>query len=111
LLHYGADINATDVNNETPLFEAARYGHLDLVRVLTKNGANVDAKNDEDSVPLFEAIASKSLEVVQELLHAGADIDPCPARFKYYAEYLAQRLKLEKIRALLAGERTEERRD
>src|ERR1700752_3319295 len=41
----GADVNATDERGNTPLLEAARYGHDDICRVLIGAGANLKAKD------------------------------------------------------------------
>src|SRR5215216_5912102 len=41
----GADVNATDERGNTPLLEAARYGHEDICRVLIAAGANLKSKD------------------------------------------------------------------
>ncbi|KAJ1628743.1 ankyrin repeat-containing domain protein, partial [Pavlovales sp. CCMP2436] len=39
LLQHGADINARNAQQATPVVLAAQYGHTDLVNVLVKRGA------------------------------------------------------------------------
>lgn len=45
-LKKGADVNVVDKNGQTPLFYAARQGHLEVVKYLLKNKANVLIRYD-----------------------------------------------------------------
>ncbi len=47
LLEHGANVNKEDIFGKTPLIEATRGGHLEIVRLLLENGADVDAKNSK----------------------------------------------------------------
>jgi ankyrin repeat protein len=44
LLDHGADANALDNNNMTPLHLASQCGHLKIVQLLLRRGANHDAR-------------------------------------------------------------------
>lgn len=45
LLQQGVELELTDYNSRTPLMLAARYGHIDLVKLLLSSGANINHKN------------------------------------------------------------------
>lgn len=46
LLKNGTNINACNINGDTPIILAAEHGHRELVRFLANNGADIRAKND-----------------------------------------------------------------
>jgi cytohesin len=51
LLKAGADKEAKNKDQETPLHVAARRGHADTVNALLKAGANVNAVDDNGKTP------------------------------------------------------------
>jgi len=57
LIQHGAPINAKDIAGNTPLHLAARYGFVNVVKVLIASGADVNAKDANGMTPL--QIASK----------------------------------------------------
>jgi uncharacterized protein len=63
LLENGADSDACDRNDSTPLMLASRGGHLDIVRVLLENGAAIDSCNYDNSTPLVFASYSIHLHL------------------------------------------------
>lgn len=67
----GADVNATNERGSTPLLEAARYGHNDIVRVLIAAGADVKAKDKDGKTALMLAVQGNHDEVVRVLKQAG----------------------------------------
>ncbi len=78
LLLGGADVNARNTYNDTPLHSAIIGANkLELVRELLKHGAYVNATKRKDNTPLNLAVrkSHKNLEVVKELLKYGADIN------------------------------------
>ena len=66
--HFDDDYEAT-----TPLFEAARNGHTDVVRLLLKRGAKPNIAHDFGDTPLLMAAEDGHIEVVKLLLDGGAD--------------------------------------
>ena len=68
----GVDINGLDENWNTPLMQAARFGHDDVVRALLIARANVNARNREGKTALTLAAAGGHDETVRLLTEAGA---------------------------------------
>ena len=58
----GADVNAKDKYEWTPLHRAASEGHRDIVELLIAKGADVNAKDWDDETPLDWAIKQKHTE-------------------------------------------------
>jgi hypothetical protein len=86
LISNGAKLDAKNDKEETALHFAARFGHVDVVKMLLAKGANVNMKSkgrSKSSLPdakfnigwtaLHEAAEHGELEVVQILLSHGAN--------------------------------------
>jgi ankyrin repeat protein len=73
VMELGANVNAGNRDGCTALWNAARYGRLDLVRELLKLKANVDQAPSNGITPLMTASFGKHEEVVVWLIKAGAD--------------------------------------
>jgi ankyrin repeat protein len=57
---YNKNINAKNEDNKTALMLAARYGHLDIVKLLVKKGAKI---GQEDKTIIFKDIDEQLLEI------------------------------------------------
>ncbi|WP_264336644.1 ankyrin repeat domain-containing protein [Wolbachia endosymbiont (group B) of Chorthippus brunneus] len=75
LIKNGADVNVENSNGDTPLHQAAFWGHLDIVQYLIKNKANVKVKNNNGDTPLHEAVVRGYLEISECLIENGADVN------------------------------------
>ena len=73
LLERGANPNAKDGDEETPLHYAAAKGSVDIAKLLIDKGANVNAKSVDGFTPLHVAAMKGNLPVVELLLESGAD--------------------------------------
>ena len=91
LIEYGADVNAKDTKQKTPLHLASKANrYFDIYfnnpdffsthQLLLEHGADVDARAVDHSTPLYHASRSQNPEVVCLLLDHGADVN---ARDKY----------------------------
>ena len=75
LISEGAEVNARDTDDLTPLMYAARYSTPEIVQLLLEKGAEVNARTTGGMTPLMYAainIKGKSAEIKQLLIDAGA---------------------------------------
>ena len=80
LITLGADVNAVVPDDETPLINAAREGHLDIVRRLVTAGADVNlavpvtlaSGATEVRSPLSQARRHRHADVAAYLIDQGA---------------------------------------
>lgn len=77
LIAYKAAINLQDNRGQTPLFYAARYGHLPVVEELLRNGADPNLADKDGDVPLLWADGWK---VYKMLIDNGANINVVNSR-------------------------------
>ncbi|XXH04023.1 hypothetical protein Hte_010434 [Hypoxylon texense] len=74
LLEFGANINTRGINNETPLVEACRLGHLESATLLLEAGAEVADSTSDANDPLVAAVQSGNVDLVQQVLESARDI-------------------------------------
>jgi ankyrin repeat protein len=82
LLENGADVNANDGSQETPLHLASKYGKFAIGRVLLIHGANANAVNIRGQTPLhtlslcpYDELDDGDDRFVDILVDGGADLD------------------------------------
>ena len=79
LIGAGADVNASNEDDTTPLHAAALNDDVevaaDAVRALTEAGADVDAREKAGLTPLHVAAYGGHAETVRALMASGADVD------------------------------------
>ncbi len=66
------DVNGIDEHGNTPLIEAARFGHDEVVTALLLAKADLKAKNDEGKTALMLAADGGHDETVRMLTQAAA---------------------------------------
>lgn len=71
----GADPNAKDLLDNTPLHKATSYGYPDISALLLMLGAEVNSKNSDGETPLHRAVGQGSIEVSKLLLSVGSDVN------------------------------------
>lgn len=74
LLKDGANIEAKDLNGDTPLGLAAEFDHLATVKFLLDKGANIETQDKSRETPLIEAARSANTSVVALLLQKGVNV-------------------------------------
>lgn len=75
LIKSGADINQTDHNGRTLLFELARKKRLESIRILLQNGADLNKEDKYGKTVLNEAINKEDSLMVRFLLSNGACVN------------------------------------
>ncbi len=77
LLSQEANVDALDNKEATPLTQAAKNGHADLVPILVDAGADIEHQDDSqyEMRPLHWAARNDHVAAVAALLDAGANID------------------------------------
>lgn len=73
LLERGARVGSRNGLGETPLHQAAYFGHPDIVRLLVAAGADVNARDRQGETPLHKTAAYDWCEIAGILAAAGAD--------------------------------------
>jgi tetratricopeptide (TPR) repeat protein len=73
LVEKGADVNARDRQQNTPLHWAVCGYKIDFVRLLIEKGADVNAKDGWQYTPLHRAARCGKTEVARFLIERGAD--------------------------------------
>ena len=76
LVDHGADINAKDFYNSTPLINAVGKYYTKIVEYLILKGANVNVKysSDEWPTPIFLAVGSDYIPMAELLIKYRADL-------------------------------------
>ena len=72
LLRDGADANAHDTYDQSPLYHAAS---IKIAMLLLEHGANIHARNYLGDTPLHIAVINGNIEIVMFLLEHVADVD------------------------------------
>jgi ankyrin repeat protein len=68
-------INATNLNMESPLHIAIKFGHIDLVQLLLFNNANIEQVDSNGMTPICTAIIFDNLDIINLLIQNGANIN------------------------------------
>lgn len=85
----------------TPLYIAAKGGHLAVVKLLLEKGASIDAKAEDDCTPLWIGAFNGHLNVVTLLLEEGAAVEGKHKDGVTPLAAAAQQGQLEVVRQLL----------
>ena len=75
LIAAGADINAVDLNGDSPLYIALDKKYKDIAKHLITAGADINAKDATGTTPLEKAIARENVSAIETLMLLGANAD------------------------------------
>jgi ankyrin repeat protein len=90
LLRNGANVNAKDANDKTPLYRASEWGTITMIKLLLDFGAEINPSHENESSPLFSAIECNRLDIVRFLIDRGASViqtDGIFSPFHYASTY------------------------
>lgn len=105
LIKAGAHVNAHDGNGATALYEAAGFGHLELVLLLIEHKARVNTKTaayfdgPDDLTPLHQAV--RYPDVVAALIAAKAEVSARDSAGNTPLHYACLDARLAAVRLLL----------
>ena len=89
LVKAGADVEATNKNNNIPLVLAIRRNYDQGVKHLLANGANPLKRDGTETCSLEVALSFKKMEIVQYIYHLAKDIEQVEAFTKLNSLYPA----------------------
>jgi ankyrin repeat protein len=82
LINNGASIDAKNINGDTPLHLASKYGCTSLVELLLNSRADINSRNDSGNTPLHIAldvyerdVEDTFTDIIEILITRGARID------------------------------------
>ena len=105
LLQNGANANARNENEGTPLHEAVWRDYLDVVRELLERSADVNAQDRFGDIPLHKAGCSSygMVEIARRLLAKGADVNARNRNRETPLHEAARSGKVDVVKELLAS--------
>lgn len=75
LLRRGADVNAREDDNRTPLFSTVHGEDPEVVHLLIQNGADVNARDNDGKTALHSAVFFRNRTIAEALLRNEADVN------------------------------------
>jgi len=75
LVQHGADINAKDIDGNTPCHFCSEYGHKLCLKFLLTRYPYLFANNNEDKSAIDVAISEEILTEFQEFIHQSKDLN------------------------------------
>ncbi len=73
----GSDIEARDIDGNTPLIIASSNGHQRVIKVLLKNGANIQEINKSDRTVLHAAVYNNKLDALKVWFSMAINLKTC----------------------------------
>ncbi|XP_059143881.1 transient receptor potential cation channel subfamily A member 1 homolog isoform X2 [Physella acuta] len=71
-------INLFDEDNLTPLHYAARYNHLNVVKILVEHGADIQALGEDNITPLHHAARYRREKLTRKKVFPCGEVPPSP---------------------------------
>ncbi|KAG6402698.1 hypothetical protein SASPL_134902 [Salvia splendens] len=75
LVRNGVDVNACNVEKNTPLHWASLNGHIEVVKRLILSGAEISPLNSHEKSPIDEALSRGKLDVIDAINEVAAQVD------------------------------------
>ncbi|CAL5353992.1 unnamed protein product [Camellia sinensis] len=75
LIRNGVDVNASNVEKNTPLHWACLNGHIEVVKNLILAGASVSVLNSHERTPMDEAVSRGKMDVIDAINTAVTQVE------------------------------------
>ena len=75
LIDHGANVNAKDLQSNSPIDSAMKRDAVDVLKLLIEKGANIDSIGEDGKSPLLSAIEGNCIEVAKFLCANGANVN------------------------------------
>ncbi|XP_022731038.1 ankyrin repeat-containing protein P16F5.05c-like isoform X2 [Durio zibethinus] len=75
LIGSGVDVDASNVEKNTPLHWACLNGHVEVVKKLVLSGAHVNLLNSHERTPIDEAVSMGKMDVLDAINATSAELE------------------------------------
>jgi ankyrin repeat protein len=75
LLDKGADVEAKDKDEQTPLIYSSRLRNIEITKILLNHGVDVNARDHDGQTALMHASWNGNVNIVELLLKYGSDVN------------------------------------
>ncbi len=101
LLDQDINVNLADAHGETPIFDCARKGKLDIAKLLITKFANVNIENRQGELPIHLAAHKGDLQMIRLLIETGSYLNKKTVEDKLPVHYAIAGGRVETIPYLL----------
>ncbi len=103
LIQAGANVNAQDEGENTPLYYAIELGNIEIVKALIKAEADLETVNNMRTTPLMLAVVTDNIQIIQLLISSGATVKTTVSVKAYNALHAAawQAKNIETLKIIL----------
>ena len=101
LLDQDINVNMTDQHGETPLFDCARKGKLEIAKLLLTKFASVNIENRQGELPIHLAAHKGDMDMIKLLIESGSYLNKKTVEDKLPVHYAIAGGRLDVIPFLL----------
>jgi ankyrin repeat protein len=87
LLSLDINVNMADQHGETPIFDCARKGKIQIAKLLISKFANINVENRVGELPIHLAAFKGNLDMIKLLIQSGAYLNKATNEDKYPVHY------------------------
>lgn len=87
LISLDINVNMADQHGETPIFDCARKGKLQIAKLLISKFANINVENRNGECPIHLAAFKGNLEMIKLFVESGAYLNKTTNEDKYPVHY------------------------
>lgn len=87
LLSLDINVNMADQHGETPIFDCARKGKVQIAKLLISKFANINVENRVGELPIHLSAFKGNLDMIKLLVQSGAYLNKATSEDKYPVHY------------------------